>query len=401
MVGRLAAVVLFLIGVCTLALGDDSILGSGISGTYKASAPAGYQGVGDVVSGWTSYWSPFAFTDAIASAGTQKLFNVQNFVTANTCDLLVATNGGLGNTASCSSGGDNGQTADSFSFYETFSAADGANISSGVMTTGADDTCTATEGGLVGVGIPTALLGLFISSVNSCINGFGGQYNIGGVNAGSFSISGVDISIGGGLQLNEAYDQASSHNLGTGPSPPTFTTPENGVGGSSIPFSSGAGFDDGSVSSGNVTPATGVVTLYALYQRYSDTTNTGCPIAENSATCASGSNRIISTTSANQVQLAGVSGSIVVTMNDAVWHVIIGVINGASSALCIDGTCTTGTITGSTSAAPATVGYNNSATEGILEAGFLDNVALTSTQRTNLCRNAQLRWGASNFGATC
>lgn len=54
-----------------------------------------------------------AFTTAIATAGTQKLINIIRASDSETCDVLVATTGGMGNTTSCS-GADNGITASTF-----------------------------------------------------------------------------------------------------------------------------------------------------------------------------------------------------------------------------------------------------------------------------------------------
>lgn len=70
----------------------------------------GYTGPGDLTSGWAVWRGPRAFSAAIAAAGTQKLFNLLRASDSHTCDFLVATSGGVGNSANCSSVGDNAQS---------------------------------------------------------------------------------------------------------------------------------------------------------------------------------------------------------------------------------------------------------------------------------------------------
>jgi hypothetical protein len=68
-----------------------------------------YTGPGDVVSGATAWYGLRAYTAAIAAAHTQKLINIRNTSTSETCDVIVATNGGFGNVANCS-GSSSGDT---------------------------------------------------------------------------------------------------------------------------------------------------------------------------------------------------------------------------------------------------------------------------------------------------
>lgn len=79
---------------------------------YNKSVTAGgasYTGPGDVVSGATAWYGLRAYTAAIAAAATQKLINIRNIATSETCDVIVATNGGFGNVANCS-GSSSGDT---------------------------------------------------------------------------------------------------------------------------------------------------------------------------------------------------------------------------------------------------------------------------------------------------
>jgi hypothetical protein len=90
----------------------------GVSPSQSASGGATYTGVFDVSgSQWPDYYALRAASAAIAAAGTQLLVNVRATATtpANVlCDIVVASNGGLGLTANCSTGSYNGQAAATF-----------------------------------------------------------------------------------------------------------------------------------------------------------------------------------------------------------------------------------------------------------------------------------------------
>lgn len=79
----------------------------------STAPPPAYVGPGDITS-FTGWWGLRAYTAAIAAAGTQPLINITRASDSHACDVLVATNGGLGLTSSCGTGGDNGQSASSF-----------------------------------------------------------------------------------------------------------------------------------------------------------------------------------------------------------------------------------------------------------------------------------------------
>ena len=84
------------------------------SGYNVSVGVATYTGPGDVVASAVVWYGFRAYSSAVASGGTQKVTNIRRSSDNHTCDLLIATTGGLGNTANCSTGGDNGQTAASF-----------------------------------------------------------------------------------------------------------------------------------------------------------------------------------------------------------------------------------------------------------------------------------------------
>ena len=79
--------------------------------TAKAVVPvSSYQGPGNVQSGALVWVGTRAYSGASA-AGHGKIANVVRASDSHSCDFLAATNGSVGNTANCSSGGDNGQSA--------------------------------------------------------------------------------------------------------------------------------------------------------------------------------------------------------------------------------------------------------------------------------------------------
>lgn len=148
-------------------------------------------------------------------------------------------------------------------------------------------------------------------------------------------------------------------------------------------------------SSGNFTPATGVASFVAVADRSAGTGQVRM-ISEN-GTLAVNNNQFASANgSANAWSILGPSSSFNATAADAAAHVGVGVLNGASSVINIDGTETTGTATGNTVADPVFFrGGGASTTMEVAEMGFTDNVAFSPTVRTNLCHNMRARYGTS------
>lgn len=90
---------------------------AGLSFPPVASGGSSYTGPIDVVASPTAIYALRAASAAIAAAGTQKIVNVSASETtpANvTCDIIVASNGGLGKTANCSTSSFNGTAAATF-----------------------------------------------------------------------------------------------------------------------------------------------------------------------------------------------------------------------------------------------------------------------------------------------
>ena len=74
---------------------------------------ASYSGPGNVVSGAVAWWGLRAYNAAYAASSGQ-LINVRLTTNNHTCDILSTAAGALGNTANCSTGGDNAQSVASF-----------------------------------------------------------------------------------------------------------------------------------------------------------------------------------------------------------------------------------------------------------------------------------------------
>lgn len=111
---KFIATALFCLGLACLARAqEDTVIGSGIYGTSKRGGGSTYTGPGNVISGAFAWWGLRAYNAAYASSNG-KIINAVQTGNSHTCDILAASNGALGNTANCSSGGDNGQSASSF-----------------------------------------------------------------------------------------------------------------------------------------------------------------------------------------------------------------------------------------------------------------------------------------------
>lgn len=80
---------------------------------FQSPTAVAYYGPGDMNPGALAWWGLRAYNAAYAAANG-KIVNVTLTTNSHTCDILAAANGGLGNTANCSSSPDNGQAAATF-----------------------------------------------------------------------------------------------------------------------------------------------------------------------------------------------------------------------------------------------------------------------------------------------
>lgn len=103
---RISALILALL--CGTAQADNlTLMGVG------AGNPATYTGPGNITS-YAAWYGLRAFTAAIAAAATQKAVNVRNTGSGETCDILIATSGGLAGTVSNCSGASSGSSVATF-----------------------------------------------------------------------------------------------------------------------------------------------------------------------------------------------------------------------------------------------------------------------------------------------
>lgn len=106
----LAAIILAVSATCasgqTIGCSAQTSVFPNVGASVNCSAL--YQGPGDIIPTATAFYGLRAYTAAIAAAGTQKLINVHRTSDSETCDVLVAANGGMGLTANCS-GADSGK----------------------------------------------------------------------------------------------------------------------------------------------------------------------------------------------------------------------------------------------------------------------------------------------------
>lgn len=142
------------------------------------------------------------------------------------------------------------------------------------------------------------------------------------------------------------------------------------------------------LAAGNVTPATGLASFSVVGNR---TVGTGAAtlLRQNG-----NANRIGTSSVANTWRIVGgTSGSVAAAAADAAWHAAIGVMNGASSLINIDGTETTGTAAGSTAAgAPGCSGQASTTTRQI-ECVMWDNLMLSAAERAGLVNDPRRAWG--------
>ena len=144
-------------------------------------------------------------------------------------------------------------------------------------------------------------------------------------------------------------------------------------------------------SANSFTPATGALTHSSVFNLGNGTFF----FNENGGTTISGNKILHSAANTIVLRTAGAGGTSG-TATDGSWHAVNGAVNGASTALNIDGTETTGTTTGNTIGSfPNIALVTSSVTSDVGEYGFWDNTVFTGTQRTNMCHNQFTYWATS------
>ncbi|HEV2334979.1 MAG TPA: hypothetical protein VGS13_05745 [Stellaceae bacterium] len=286
---------------------------------FYAPAAAGYTGPGDITS-FTAWYGLRAYTAAEAAAATAKMINIENMTSTHTCDVIVATSGGLGVTANCSSGADNGK----------------------VVWNGSTGFCD---------GVVCAVLTVYDRT--------GG---------------GRDVTTTAATSHPAVLVQNCLHTT-----LPCIQMPLSGAGGTQF-FQSAANF----------TPATGLVSISAVGNRSSGTTEV-LWLQED------GGNNRSKNTSANTHACLSSAGAINQTASDGNWHAFGCILGGAGTTTnVVDGATTTGTLSANTTAGKIFVLQNNGSTGNVgelTEAGFADNVAWSSTTIAALHANQSAYWG--------
>lgn len=328
----------------------------------------GYVGPGDITS-YTAWFGVRGYSAAVAAPGTAPAVRVRRASDNAETDIVILTTGDL-----------DVATAAAFTSVDATGTGD---ISGTTLTfTGGTIGDVVTGGG--------TLPGTFI------ISGTSPTWT---VNLPQ-TVASATLTLTFGLFVTTIYDQtaggacAGSCNLvqATTTRQPVLLLTSGGSGGA-LPgiFGRHVGANRSRLdSAGNHTPATGVLSQTVVANRRIGTENIEMFGLINQ-------NRIDAGPAANQWTLTAGGGLVTATATDEAWHAANGVINGASSVINIDGTETTGTATGSTSAdllrSYQSAGSVANVYVMLGEAGLKDNVVWSAGTRTDLCANQRAYWG--------
>lgn len=331
-----------------------------------------YTGPGNQSASFTAWYSCTRGYSTAYATGSNKGCNLRRASDSTTQDILILANGNFDSaTANTFAGTDATASCSSATTTLTCTGASSTpHVGSTITGAGYTQPCVATAVGTFTGGAGTL-------TTNGC---------------GTVSVA-VTVTLQYGLYVTKAYDQTAANACATASC--DLTQPTTGAqpqwlpnGGNGLPTTQFATSAFSLFSNTNFTPASGVTSFQLVFNRYAGTTNWS--IGSNGV--GASSNRLIGGNGvANAVTLGGgSSGTFNATASDAAWHSVGGVINGASpaSVVNVDGTETTGTTAGNTSAGVVHFNGNTSVDES--EWGFSDNVAWSGTVRTNLCHNGRL-----------
>lgn len=93
------------------AVAAASVTTTGAGKVPAGGGGGGYIGPGDIVSGAKAWYGLRAYSAAIAATGTQKAAHIIRASDGQSCDVLIATSGDLGNVANCSGSGSGAASA--------------------------------------------------------------------------------------------------------------------------------------------------------------------------------------------------------------------------------------------------------------------------------------------------
>lgn len=327
-----------------------------------------FTGPGDIVSGASLWVGLRAYSAAVAATGTQKAVNIRRQSDNATTDIFILTDGEPDLTAASV-------------FAGTDATCQGTIASTTMALTACSSTPTANDP-VSGVGIAglsyIISCGSFVAGAGSCT-----------LNAAQTVSVAETITMQVALFVTKWYDQSGNTRdvlqVTAGNQPELFLACFGVLPCVSQLKTAGKVLS----SAGNFTPATGVVSMSQVASTAA--TGSGAQFLQQNGV----QNRLGASSTPGFWGLSGgTSGSILAAASDSAFHAGNVVTNGASSVENIDGTETTGTVTGSTTAGAISV-ILGSGTQLIqmCEVGFWDNVAFSSGNRTALQGNQKAYWG--------
>lgn len=370
-------------------------------GTFQSraaldAAPApSFTGIGDVVSSATAWYGLRAYNASYASS-TGKAANIRRASDNVQCDFDVTTAGGFGlTTATCNSSTQGGVS------YATFVGTDAA---SSCTTSSFAATCLGTTGtihvndvvtsvGLTQPCIVTATNGSTTANIGIGSSGVGCG-NVGVAETFTFQVAGW---------ITKLYDQSGANFCSGAPCDISQATTADQL--QFLPSCANSATlpcwlitSAGTLVGTNVAPANATMTFATVANRFNGTQS----VQWLNFGAGGNHNNIRGTASTgNSWQLIpGGSGGFAATANDNTWHSAIGVMNGGSSVLNIDGTETIGSATGSTSSGPLSIVGGGVVGAYQSEVGVWGSTLFTGTQRTNACGNMATYYNTT-IGANC
>lgn len=379
------ALLSLLIGAALLAgIPAQAFWQSRDSNYNKTVGVATYSGPGDVVSGATAWYScTRGYNAAYAAPGTGKACNVRRASDNTTQDIVILANGNFDVTS-----------------YNTFVGTDATCTGTIATTTLTLSSCAS---GTPHVNDPISGAGItqpaYITAIGTCASPPGTCT----INASQTVGVGETITLQVAGFVTKAYDQTVGNHCASASCDVLQATAGNqphliplGIG--TLPIIVNPGTALNLTSANNLTPSSGVLSYSVVAERPSGTT-ASTPLSEN----GTANNRISILTSASTWRLTGgTSGFVAFSPTDGAFHAVNAINNGASSVVNSDGTETTGTTVGSTTAgAPSIMGGGNPLYG--TEFGFWDNLAFTTgagSQAALMCRNQSAFYGTT-AGTNC
>lgn len=383
------------------------------SAAWTSAPTTSYIGPGDVQSNWTWWYGVQAFSAAQALAGALSV-NIQRVTDSHTCDVKVSSSGGLGLTANCSIGGDNGQTP--IVFAGTDAICNGSISGTTLSIASCSSGTLHLNDQITGTGITNPQ---WITAIGTCASPPGTCT----VN-NSMSVGSTTITAAAGLAALKFYDQSGANSCevsATPPAVPCNTAINNGTHTWVLLANCiGSNYCLGNPPGNTIGFATTSYTAgLALTSTMSEPLTVSFVAERTVFTSPSWGGIVQSTTGAsdpwlgfnNNANNAVIFAAIQATApaNDAQLHAIQELMNSGANLTIfnVDGTETTtnagsGSLSGGLDIGvlPAS-GSGNSGLPGYLgEVGGLA-LGLTSAQRKTVCENEQSRWVKTNFPANC